>query len=71
VTWTDIKYTQAKLDINDIDFNLTRGYDVGLLKVDLPVLKEWEISARQEINSYWMPNFSDVQLVFKDFDIDF
>ena len=69
--WTDIEYTQLYLDINDIDIQLTNGYGLGLLKVDLPVLKEWKVSANQEINSFWFPSESKIELMFKDFDIDF
>ena len=52
-------------------FNLTRGYDLSLIKIDFPAIKKWEIDATQEINSWIMPSTSKVELIFEDFDIDF
>jgi len=43
--WSNIQYTQAQLDIQDVKVLVTRGYDRGLLKVDLPLLENWEITA--------------------------
>jgi hypothetical protein len=45
VDWTDITYTEVTLDVADVKFNLTRGYDVSLIKVDFPAIKKWEIDA--------------------------
>jgi hypothetical protein len=45
VTWTNITYEQATLDISDIKLQLTRGYDISLIKVDFPAIKHWEIDA--------------------------
>jgi len=69
--WSDIKYEAAELDIEDIKFDFTRGYDIPLLKVDFPALKHWEIKAHQEVNAWFIPLSSDISLEFKDFDIDF
>ena len=41
-----------------------------MLKIDFPALKEWKISAMQESNSWLLPDFSKVELEFKDFDLD-
>jgi hypothetical protein len=43
--WTDITYSVPDLDIQDVKILLTRGYDIPLIKIDLPVLKSWEINA--------------------------
>jgi hypothetical protein len=42
-----------------------------LIKFDFPAVKNWEIDANQEINSILLPSDSKVELIFKDFDIDF
>jgi hypothetical protein len=71
IHWSDIQYGSAELDIEDIKFDFTRGYDIPLLKVDLPALKHWEIKAHQEVNAFFIPFESDVSLEFADFDVDF
>ena len=71
VDWTNITYTQATLDISDVKFNLTRAYDLSLIKIDFPAIKKWEIDATQTINSILLPSTSKVELIFEDFDIDF
>lgn len=71
VDWTNITYTDIDLDIADIKLDLTRGYDQSLIKFDFPAIRSWEIDAMQEINSYILPSYSKVELIFKDFDIDF
>jgi hypothetical protein len=71
VDWSDISYKQVNLDVKDIKFNLTRGYDLSLIKVDFPAIKNWEIDATQEVNSWILPSKSKVELIFEDFDIDF
>jgi hypothetical protein len=67
--WTNIQYSKAELDIEDVKIKLVKNYETPLLKVDLPVMKKWEISANQEINSYLLPHKSFVQLIFRNFDI--
>lgn len=42
-----------------------------MIKFDFPAVKNWEIDANQEINSILLPSDSKVELIFKDFDIDF
>jgi len=71
VDWTNITYSAVDLDVRDIKLNLTRGFDKGLLKFDFPAVKHWEIDANQEINSWILPSNSKVELIFKDFDVDF
>jgi hypothetical protein len=39
--------------------------------VDFPVIKQWEIDATQEVNSWILPSKSKVELIFEDFDIGF
>jgi hypothetical protein len=43
--WTDITYSNAKLDIQDIRFTFSNSQGINLIRADFPVLKEWEISA--------------------------
>lgn len=71
VDWTNITYTDIDLDVEDIKLELTRGYDLSLIKFDFPAVKSWEIDAMQEVNSVILPSYSKVELIFKDFDIDF
>lgn len=71
VDWTNITYTDIDLDVEDIKLELTRGYDLSLIKFDFPAVKSWEIDAMQEVNSLILPSNSKVELIFKDFDIDF
>jgi hypothetical protein len=71
VDWTDITYKEVTLDVADVKFNLTRGYDKSLIKVDFPAIKQWEVDATQVINSWILPSESKVELIFVDFDIDF
>jgi hypothetical protein len=71
VDWTNITYTDIDLDVEDIKLELTRGYDLSLIKFDFPAVKSWEIDAMQEVNSIILPSYSKVELIFKDFDIDF
>jgi len=71
IDWTNITYTKIDLDVSDIKLDFTRGYDLSLIKFDFPAVKNWEIDANQEINSILLPSDSKVELIFKDFDIDF
>ena len=67
IDWTDITYDSADLDINDVHVDFTRGYDKSLLKVKCPAVKEWKISAHQNVNTWILPGKSKVELEFKDF----
>jgi hypothetical protein len=71
VDWTNITYSDIDLDVDDIQLELTRGYDLSLIKFDFPAVKHWEIDAMQQVNSIILPSKSRVELIFKDFDIDF
>merc|ERR1740117_2832690 len=71
VEWTNITYTNADLDIKDMKINLTTAHDTPMVKVNLPAFKKWEIDAHQEVNTWILPSDSKVELIFKDFDIDF
>ena len=72
VQWSDIKYTQAQLDIQDVKFRIKRdasGYH--WLYVDLPVMKHWELTAHQSVSTALIPASSQIKLVFNDFDFNF
>lgn len=71
IDWTDIVSKKPDLDIKDIKLNFTKKYDFSLVKLDFPAIKEWEIDAMQEVNSWILPSKSQVELIFKDFDVDF
>ena len=71
VDWTDIEYTDIDLDVADVKLELTRGFDLSLIKFDFPAVKKWEIDAMQEVNSLILPSKSRVELIFQDFDVDF
>ena len=71
VDWTNITYSEIDLDVADVKLELTRGFDLSLIKFDFPAVKKWEIDANQTINSWILPSNSKVELIFQDFDIDF
>jgi len=71
IDWTDITYTDIDLDVKDVKLELSRGYDLSLIKFDFPAVKKWEIDAMQTVNSWVLPSNSRVELIFEDFDIDF
>ena len=71
ITWTDITYSNVDLDIADIKIQLTRSFDKALLSVKFPAVKHWEIDAKQDVNFWFLPDYSNIQLIFKDFKIDF
>lgn len=71
VDWTNITYSNIDLDVDDIKLEFTKNYEISLMKFDFPAVKSWEIDAMQEINSYILPSYSKIELIFKDFDIDF
>lgn len=41
-----------------------------MIKIDFPTLKEWQISAVQQSDSWILPDFSKVELEFQNFDFD-
>jgi len=41
--------------------------DKSLINVKFPAIKHWEIDAVQDINFWFLPDVSEVQLIFKDF----
>ena len=71
ITWTDIEYSNVDLDIADVKINLSRNFDKSLVSVKFPAVKHWEIDAHQDVNFWLLPDISEVQLIFKDFKIDF
>lgn len=70
VKWSNITYSEAKLDIKDVRLDFSRKYDKSLIKVDFPAIEDWTISANQEVNTWLFPESSPIELVFKDLDID-
>lgn len=50
---------------------LTRSFDKALISVKFPAIKHWEIDAKQDINFWFLPDYSNIQLIFKDFKLDF
>ena len=64
IDWTNITYTDIDLDVKDVKLELTRGYDLSLIKFDFPAVKKWEIDANQEVNSWILPSNSRVELIF-------
>ena len=64
VDWTNITYSEIDLDVADVKLELTRGYDLSLVKFDFPAVKKWEIDAMQTVNSWILPSESRVELIF-------
>lgn len=60
ITWNDIEYSNVDLDIADVEIALTRSFDKSLLSVKFPAIKHWEIDAKQEVNFWILPDFSNV-----------
>jgi hypothetical protein len=71
ITWTDIEWSNVDLDIADVKIQLTRSFDKALMSVKFPAVKHWEIDAKQDVNFWFLPDYSNIQLIFKDFKIDF
>ena len=69
--WTDIKYSQADLDIKDVEIQMEQLVDVQVLKVKFPAIKHWEIDAHQHVNNVILPSDSPVRLVFENFEFNF
>lgn len=71
IDWSNIEYSKVDLDIADVQIELTRSFDKSLMNVKFPAIKHWEIDAYQDVNFWFLPDYSDVELIFKDFKIDF
>lgn len=71
IEWTNITYTNANLDIEDIQLKFVRSHDRQLIELKFPALKSWEIEANQKVNTWIMPSESHVELIFKDFSFNF
>ena len=50
---------------------MSRSFDKSLINVKFPAIKHWEIDANQDVNFWFLPDYSNVQLIFKDFKFDF
>jgi hypothetical protein len=46
-------------------------FDKSLMSVKFPAVKHWEIDAKQDVNFWFLPDYSNIQLIFKDFKLDF
>lgn len=44
--WTNIRYSQADLDISGVNIEMVETPDKHMVKVDFPAIKHWEIDAR-------------------------
>jgi hypothetical protein len=66
--WTDIKYSEERLDFKDIKLAFSNRGDNQMIRVDLPVIKSLEITAFQTSNSWFSPH-SDVEFFFRKFDV--
>lgn len=71
IKWSDISYTNANLDIKDIQVKFVRPHDRQIIDFKFPALKSWKINANQKVNTWIMPSESKVELVFEDFKFDF
>ena len=70
--WTNIKYSRIKLDIKDISISMQRtSKHFSEVSVDLPAIKDWKITADQEVNSWLIPMDGPVKMALEDFDFDF
>ena len=65
--------SEGTFDINDIRLytHFDDTWNQYLLTFDFPAFKEWKISAHQESNQWIVPEESDVELLLKDFSIDY
>jgi hypothetical protein len=43
--WTDIHYSDARFDFKDVKLILNNKFEVPMLRVDFPAIKEWKIDA--------------------------
>ena len=75
ISWTNITYSQAKLDLKDVRFQISDYFssenenkESHKLKIDFPALKDWEISAEQTVNTWIIPADGPVVLVLKNTD---
>lgn len=71
IDWKNITYTNADLDISDVKVDLIRHDEQPMMSVEFPAVKHWEIDAYQFVNFWFLPDHSNVQLIFKDLKIDF
>ena len=75
VDWTNITYSKADFDMQDIQIEIVPGRtdkpNDHFLKVDFPAIKNWTISATQVVNTWIIPASSDIQLDILDLDMSF
>lgn len=70
IDWKDVNYTQAEFNIADVKVDLTRHNGLPSVSFEFPAIKHWEINADQNVNFWFLPDASPVQLILKDFKID-
>ena len=73
ITWYDIEYMPMVMDVESFHFDVVPGVGGSkkLLRFELPLIKFWEITAFQMVNTWFLPSDSEVSLAFVDFDFDF
>ena len=61
------------MDVDSLHFDVVpnKNGDKMLLRFELPLIKFWEITAYQTVNTWLLPSKSEVALAFVDFDFDF
>ena len=57
--------------MQDVKFGITREYDMGLIAMDFPAIKDWFIKAHEKTNSWFLPEESDIGIHIQNFDVDF
>mmetsp|Transcript_12780 Transcript_12780/g.21606 ORF Transcript_12780/g.21606 Transcript_12780/m.21606 type:complete len:116 (-) Transcript_12780:1001-1348(-) len=54
-----------------VKFDLLRAGHQGMIYMDFPALKDWEIKAHQHLNSWFLPQDTDIAISIRDFDVNF
>jgi hypothetical protein len=71
IDWENIEYSDLDLRPDDITFELTRGDGMrGEIKMDIPSLKYWAISATQDFHHWYYPSKSEIIIYIENLDID-
>lgn len=54
-----------------VQFGIGEEYGTGIIALDFPALKDWDIKAHQHFNAWVWPSESEINVHIKDFDVDF
>jgi hypothetical protein len=72
VEWRNIQYSDTDIRMQDVKFGLADYEGAGLFTIDFPAFREFTIRARQTVLAwFWPVTNTEVELSFKDFDLDF